>query len=179
MTSSFAIGKLIFKTEKARERFIKKYTEIIARYGFSASDVEKETQNLTNRFKKEASFGDAIWSLFNRSVLEIAKKDPIDLTKLSYLHFDMALFLAESGEDPTPTLEEAHKYKLKDLEQRWLKVRVSSASFGCEYCQELNEKVFDIKTALELKILPNKKCTSVHFKTGKYPWCTCYFVAVP
>ena len=179
MTSSFTIGKLVFKTEKARDRFINKYTETIGRYGYKASEVEKETQELTKRFGKEASFGDAIWSLFNRSVLKIAQNAPIDLIKLSYLHFDMSVFLAESGEDPISTLEEAHKYKLKDFQQRWSKVRVSSASFGCEHCQELNEKVFDIRTAIEQKILPNKKCTSLHFKTGKYPWCTCNYVAVP
>lgn len=179
MTSNYNIGKLAFKTEKARDRFIKKYTELVSRYGYTKSDIEHETQKLTDQFNKEASFGDAIWSLLQQKGLEIATSGPVDLSKLSYLYFDKSLFLAESGENPFQTLQAAQEYLLKDFQQRWTKVRVSSASFGCEHCQELNEKVFTIKDALKLKILPNKNCTSNLFKTGKYPWCTCHFVAVP
>lgn len=38
----FNIGKLSFKTEKAKERFIKKYSEIISRYGYKPEQINEE-----------------------------------------------------------------------------------------------------------------------------------------
>lgn len=172
----FNIGKLSFKTEKAKERFIKKYSEIISRYGYKPEQINKETQLLSQESNKEASFADAIWSLFNKALLFLSQSKDVDLEKISYLYFDMSVFLAESGEDPTNALEEAHKYKLLHLKPRWSKVRISSGS-GCSSCTDLNDTVYSIDFALKEKILPNKNCSSIRFKTSKYPWCTCYFVA--
>lgn len=177
-TNNFNIGSLTFSTEKGKERFIKKYTEVISRYGYTVSDIGKEINLLTVRFKKEASFSDAIWSLFNKKTLDTGKTMPIELQLLSYVYFDMSMFLAESGKDPNPALEEAHRFKLLYLKQHFLKVRISCQSLGCKNCQELSEKIFTIDEALKDKPLPNKSCTSIKFKTGRYPWCTCYYVAV-
>lgn len=174
----FSIGNLTFMTERSKNNFIKKYTGVINRYEYTNSDIENEIKSLTDRFKKEASFSDAIWSLFNRKTLEIGGSTPVDLQLLSNLYFDMSIFLAENGEDPAPALENAHKYKLLKLKQNFTKIRVSCQSLGCKNCIDLNEKIFTINDALKNKILPNKNCTSIHFKNGKYSWCTCYYVAV-
>ena len=174
----FFIGNLTFTTERLKNSFIKKYTDVINRYEYTNSDIENELKSLTTKFKSEASFSDAIWSLFNKKTLEIGVSTPVDLQLLSNLCFDMSMFLAESGENPTPALENAHKYKLLNLKQHFTKVRVSCQSLGCKNCIDLNEKIFTIENALKNKILPNKSCTSIHFKNGKYPWCTCYYVAV-
>jgi hypothetical protein len=160
-----------------KQRFIKKYTEVISRHGYSSLDIAKEIQVLSDKFKKEASFADAIWSLFGKATRLLATQNPIDLYSLSTIYFDKSLFLAESGEDPTPALEEAHKYKLLTLQKNFMKVRVSCNMLGCDGCRKFSEKIYSIKDALDKKILPNQNCSSFHFKTSKHPLCTCYFVA--
>lgn len=171
------IGKLVFKTEKAKYRFIKKYTEIISRYGYKSEQISKEIQLLSQQFNKEASLSDVIWSLFNKALLSLSQSKTANLEKISYLYFDMSVFLAESGENPSSSLEEAHKYKLMHLQKRWSRVRISSGN-GCESCSNFNDKIYSIDVALKEKILPNKDCSSHSFKTSKYPRCSCYFVAV-
>lgn len=43
----FNIRKLFFKTEKAKEWFIKKYTEIISRNGYKSEQKKKEIKLLS------------------------------------------------------------------------------------------------------------------------------------
>jgi len=147
-----------------------KWKENLRRYNITNKQFEKEKKEISKRFKKEASDGDVIWSLFNKLVSNHIN----DFAKLSHIYFEMALFMKEEGKNPYDMKCQSTKMQLLDFKQRGVKKVRWVASHGsrtCKKCERLNNKIYSIEKALKEIHLPLKDCKNLE------DGCRCMWVA--
>lgn len=147
-------------------------------------DVDKEkidklvkitTKELTEKFGKPASLGDVAWSVSNKMVMEAIKDN--DLNMLSFLYFQMSLYLYESGRDYRELKAKSFELDLLNYKKSEVvtKIEVLATNESCEHCKSLNGTIYSIKEALEKKILPCKECSyQINEKSG-LGWCRCCY----
>lgn len=150
---------------------VNKWLYNLSRFGVSRKIVEEEKTKLSKKFGKEASHNDAIWSIFNKLIINHSN----DAQKLAMIYYEMALFLNEEGKNPFDMIYQSNRMKLMTYRKsEFLKnVEIISAKkVSCAECNKLNEKIFRIEDAIKEMPLPNKKCTT-HLHDGKFCFCRC------
>ena len=139
---------------------LNKWKENLERYGITNKQFEKEKKEISKRFKKEASDGDVVWSLFHKLTLENVN----DFQKLSSIYYEMAIFLNEEGKNSYDMKCQATKMQLLDYKQNGVKKVRWVASYGertCPGCKSLNDQIFPIDKALKEMPLPLKECKNL------------------
>jgi|Deesub1362A_J573_1020465.scaffolds.fasta_scaffold17422_2 DNA-directed RNA polymerase subunit RPC12/RpoP len=145
----------------------------LSQYGVTLKKFNSHKAKLSEKFGKEASTRDVIWSIYNEL---IAKKK--DLQELKMLYYEMALFLNKEGKDSFPLLQQAAKMELMRFKKEGFikKVRILASADSCPVCQKLNGKVFTVERALKTMPIPCKECTHKLYD-GNRGFCRCSYVA--
>jgi len=141
----------------------------LSMWGITPEYVEEVRKDLTKKFKREAPYSDAIWSIFNELILKVGKEGG----NLGSLYYSMALFLHREEKDPILMLQQSAKYKLMEFKKHCSRYRVKILGVGgCIHCQKANDKTYTIDEALQKMPLPVKKCNYQLFN-GKHGFCRC------
>lgn len=148
----------------------------IQHYGFTEEEFKQRRKESYEKNKYIMNVNDVIWSLFQSRVHDLIKEG--NHGTASGVYFQMALFLAsEESKRPQHTLEASSRSRLLDYKASGCKkVEIIPAGNGCEHCNNLKGKVYDIEEALETMPLPNKDCTFDMHENGQY-FCRCIYVA--
>ena len=133
---------------------------------------------------------DVLWWILNRRVqqlmtrVESKKEGEEALRQLKELHWVMARFVFEDGQDPTPSRREAARMDLLIwkraaeeglLDRDATKVEIVAAGdISCDACHRASGQQFTLNEALKQSPLPVKGCT--HDQEGRpVGWCRCCF----
>lgn len=149
---------------------VDKWKRILERYNITDEQFEKEKKEISKRFKKEVSDNDVIWGLFNKLISKYLN----DFSKLSFIYYDMGMFLRDEGKNSYKMLCQSTKMQLLDLKQKGVKKVRWIASYGdrtCKKCAKLNNKVYSIDKVLKDMPLPLKDCKN---EDG----CRCCWIAI-
>jgi len=134
---------------------LNKWKKNLERFGVTNKQFEEDKKELSKRFKKEASDGDVIWSLFNKLILKNAR----DFQELSSIYYEMALFLKDEGKNSYDMKYQSTKMQLLYYKENGIEKVKWIASLGdrtCEQCASLNGRIFSIEEVLKDMLFPLK-----------------------
>lgn len=125
---------------------------------------------------------DKQWKYFNEDIQKFIKEN--DFYKLGTTYYEMAEFLKDEGKDNIQLKDLGYKAKLKFQSERLNEYKNSKVitkieiiavtncininNNSCIECLKINGKIFAIKEALSLNLLPVKNCSN-------YCGCRCVY----
>lgn len=149
---------------------------IVGQLGLNKSKVDNLIENrekeLTKKFGKKASYGDAVWSYANELVAKKGSGNYADT-----LQFSMALYLQQIGKKSDHIRTNIHLNDLKRYKKSNVVKRVeiiTAKELSCDNCRKLEGTKITVEDAIKNSPLPCKDCTH-NAEEGGEGWCRCVY----
>ena len=142
------------------------------------ADFLRERDELAQRFGRQPTSGDVLWSLYNRLAHDFVTSGA---APPAFLYFLMAHYLYEDGRDFFHLLQQSRRMELAHYKQLGFveKVQIwTGRDASCEACRTLHGRVLTLEDALEQMPVPCKDCTFDFRGTGQPGWCRCSYLTV-
>lgn len=149
------------------------------RFEVTDKQIKEEYLLLINRFKPlKPSFSDVFWSIAAKLNQECYLNG--DLQKSSDIHYEKALHLIRTNQNPYNSLHGSAISKLMHLKKSGCEsVTILGAQDSCKSCQKYIDKSFKIDEAIKLFPIPCKNCDHKFNANDKYGFCRCSYEANP
>lgn len=149
----------------------------LANIGITEGEIEKEKQELANKFGRQPGSGDIAWGLYNKKLLQLFKQQPIPYHDLKMVYYDMALLKDSEGRDSYESLKQAKKMELLDYKNSGIRKVSILAKESCPQCRQLEGKSYKVEDILENSSLPVKNCQTKLSEKSK-GFCRCEYLPV-
>lgn len=164
---------------RARTEAEARALDCCSRLQITEGELLKTREQLSARLGRTADFGEALRSLVDGRI-----ERATTLHDRKMLHFDMALYLWESGQDCHAELQQAARAEIEGYKEdcrsagltaRGVRLRVLSAGDSCAECRRLASREFTIAEAASAMPLPVLDCTHDRTDGRARGWCRCTY----
>ncbi len=144
-------------------------------FGVGGVGFRETTEELAQRFGKDARSRAVLWSVLNQFVSRFVQAE--DLQSLSTAYYLTARLLHAEGKDWLGELQAAARVSLLHYQQSNLadEVEIATVEDVCEACSRLAGRILTIDEALRRAPLPCKECTH-DARGGTMGFCRCSYI---
>ena len=156
--------------------------------GATLEDYREAERELQKQWGFRPNSYDVAWSVSNQLPMKPIKEtgsldqQTSSLMRAEFVAWAQAQYQLRRGHDPAPYLQNAHDYKLQQLQSsgsKFLKLKgaVIATHGCCEACGKYEGRKYNVAQLKQKSVLPIRECIHRLEEDDKYTWCVCLYVA--